>query len=416
MGKVFLVGWKDLKLAFRDRAGLIFMLLAPMLLTLGLGLVTGGFSQTSSTISGIPVVLVNLDSGQVGNALVDTFKKPELSNLLSVTMATDAGSARKLVDDDESAAAVIIPAGFTASIIPSSTTGQAGELQQIEFYSNPTRLTSAGVIKSILGGFLSQVDIGRISAETTVASLLAEGIIQPADAARVGAQVGMQQAMSVSENPAISLVEESTSGEAVKFNILAYMTPGMALLFLMFTVSNGGRALLYEKRTGTLPRLMVAPLTISQILGGKVLGVYLTGVAQMLILILASALFFRLNWGNPLNVLLIVLAAVFGAMGWGSLITSLARTTGQVANIGVAVMLIFGILGGSFFNVESLPSWFVTISRITPNSWGISAFNTLASGGALVDILPALLALLIMGALLFGVAVIIIRRRGLFQN
>jgi len=44
MLKTFLIGIKDMKLAFRDRAALIFMLLAPFLLTLGMGLVTGRFS------------------------------------------------------------------------------------------------------------------------------------------------------------------------------------------------------------------------------------------------------------------------------------------------------------------------------------------------------------------------------------
>ena len=128
------------------------------------------------------------------------------------------------------------------------------------------------------------------------------------------------------------------------------MAPGMALMFLMYTVSNGGRILLVERNQGTLPRLLVSPTTTVQVLGGKIFGIYLTGVAQMLILIIASTLLFQLEWGDPLGVLVLVLAAVVGAMGWGMLITALASTPGQVAAIGSAVMLTFGILGGSFFD------------------------------------------------------------------
>src|SRR5512141_1473269 len=51
MKKLFLIGTKDLKLMFRDRAGLMLMLLAPFLLTLGLGFVTGRFSGKSSGLS-----------------------------------------------------------------------------------------------------------------------------------------------------------------------------------------------------------------------------------------------------------------------------------------------------------------------------------------------------------------------------
>ncbi len=73
MCKLLLIGIKDLKLIFRDRAALIFMLLAPFLLTIGMGFVTGRFSGSSSGLSDIPVVIVNLDKEQLGNALVDVF-------------------------------------------------------------------------------------------------------------------------------------------------------------------------------------------------------------------------------------------------------------------------------------------------------------------------------------------------------
>ncbi len=416
MNKILGIGWKEVKLAFRDRAGLILMLLAPMLLTLGLGLVTGSFNRSSSPVSGIPVVLVNLDRAQIGNAIVDTFASAELKDLMDPMLVSDAASARKMVDDDKAAAALIIPVGFTDSIIPNTSTGATGPLEQIELYANPTRTTSASVVKTILEGFLGQVEVGRISAETSVAALIDQGLIQPGDAAQLGAQIGMQQGVGLTANPAIALEQSTTSGSAAGFNALAYMAPGMALMFLMYTVSYGGRSILYEKQHGTLPRLMVAPLTTSQILGGKILGVYLTGVIQMLILIGASAVLFDLNWGNPLSILLVVLSAVFAAVGWGSLIVAFAKTPSQVANIGSAMMLTFGILGGSFFSVESMPGWYTILSRITPNAWGISSFSTLAAGGTLLDILPAVFALLAMGGVLFIISVVVIRRRGLFQE
>ena len=65
MNKLLLIGIKDLKLMFRDRAALILILLAPFLLTLGMGLVTGRFSGGgNSGISDIPIVIVNLDKSR----------------------------------------------------------------------------------------------------------------------------------------------------------------------------------------------------------------------------------------------------------------------------------------------------------------------------------------------------------------
>jgi len=181
------------------------------------------------------------------------------------------------------------------------------------------------------------------------------------------------------------------------------------LMFLMYTVSYGGRSILAERAEGTLPRLMISPTQTAQILGGKVLGLFFMGVAQVGILILASTLFFQVRWGDTLGVLVLILAAVFGATGWGMLITAFANT-------GTIVMLIFSMLGGSFINLENFSPFIQTISKITPNAWGLDGFTTLALGGTLKNLTEPITALLVMGTVLFGVAVVIFNRNGLVQQ
>jgi ABC-2 type transport system permease protein len=325
MKKLIIIGLKDLKLVFRDRAALILMLLAPFLLTLGLGFVTGRFSGGSKTgISNIQVILVNQDEGQLGQALVDVFQSDQLSELVTPIIVKGPADARQQVNDDIAAAAVIIPVGFSNSVIPTDPQTPPQALQ-IEIYINPTRPTSAGVIKTIVDEFISRVEVGRVSGEVTVTQLLASGLIQPQDAMQIAQTIGAQNAKIASTNDAITLKTVTNDGSQVQFDILAYMTPGMALMFLMFTVSNGGRSLMIERFQGTLPRLLISPTSSSQILGGKVFGIFLTGTAQMLILIIGSSLFFQLHWGDPMAVLALVLASVFGAVGWGLLITAVLK-------------------------------------------------------------------------------------------
>ena len=98
------------------------MLLAPFLLTIGMGFVTGRFSGGSSGLSDIPVIIVNLDNDQLGDALADVFSSEELADLMEPTATSDPEAARRQIDDDQAAAAVIIPAGFTQSIIPADGT------------------------------------------------------------------------------------------------------------------------------------------------------------------------------------------------------------------------------------------------------------------------------------------------------
>jgi ABC-2 type transport system permease protein len=417
MKKLFLIGFKDLKLAFRDRAALILMLLAPFLLTLGLGFVTGRFSGGSSSgISHIPFVLVNQDGKQLGAALVDLFQSADLNELVSPTLSADPAAARKLVDDNQTIAAVIIPVGFTDSIISPQGQAAPGKVVQIELYTNPTAPTSVGVIKTILDQFISQVEVGRVGGEVTVTQLVASGRIQVQEAQTVGQAAGINVANDAGQSTSITLNNTTPSGKAVQFDVLALLAPGMALMFLMYTVSYGGRTLLTERSQGTLPRLLVSPTTAAQVLGGKMIGIFLIGAAQMFILILGTTNLFQLQWGDPLAVAVLVLAAVFGAVGWGMLLTAVAKTPGQVSTIGSALMLTFGILSGTFINLNDMPVWFRYVAKITPNAWGVDGFTTLALGGGLHDILTPILALLSMGLLLFAIAALIFSRRGLTEK
>lgn len=415
MLKTFLIGIKDLKIIFRDRAALILMLLAPFLLTLGMGLVTGRFSGSSTGISDIPVIIVNLDKEQLGNALEEVFTGEELAGLVEPTLSESPEAARKAIDEDTAAAAIIIPAGFTRSVIPQQGAfDEEPEALKIEVYANPARPTGAGIAKSIVDEFISRIEEGRISGQTSIVQMIMSGRITP----QQGEQAGMEMAERLEDSPssetlAIKLNTDTNEAEAVEFDVLAYLAPGMALMFLMFTVTYGGRSILAEKAQGTLPRLLVSPTQAAQILGGKVFGIFLTGVAQMLILIGATTLLFQLKWGDPLGVLVLVLAAVFGASGWGMFITAIARTPGQVASVGSAIMLIFGILGGSFISLENMPSAVQMVSKITPNAWALDGFTTLALGGTLPHLSTPIIALLTMGLILFGIAVALFGKKNL---
>ena len=216
MLKTFLIGIKDMKLAFRDRAALIFMLLAPFLLTLGMGLVTGRFSGQTTGISDIPVVIVNQDAGELGQALVDIFNSEDLAELVEPSLGTSPEAARLLVDEDEVAAAIIIPAGFTDSIIPqqdSFTDNAEPEIIKIEMYANPSRPTSAGIIKSIVDEFMSRVEEGSVSAQTSIIQMLMSGRITPQEAQAAGEELAIQgNNASLDEELAICRVRDVPPG------------------------------------------------------------------------------------------------------------------------------------------------------------------------------------------------------------
>jgi len=418
MHKLWLIGIKDVTLAFRDRAAITLMLLAPFLLTLGLGFVTGRFSGTTTGLSEIPVLLVNLDQEALGNTLVAVFESDDLAGLISSERLDTEAEARQRIDSDEASAAIIIPAGYTRSLFPAEGETTESDVVEITLYSNPARPTGAGIVQTIVEEFNGRVELGRIGSEIVLTQLLQSGRLapQPALIAEMASKVSEELASEGNQAGGITLVQQTRTGEAVEFDVLAYLAPGMALMFLMFTVTNGGRTLLVERAQGTLPRLLVSPTPSAAILAGKVLGIYLTGVAQLAILIGGSSLIFNLRWGDPLGLAVLILAAVFGATGWGLLLTAMARSPGQVSGIGSALMLTFGILGGSFISIDQLPVWVQWFSRITPNAWGLDGFTTLALGGNLGSLGRPLVGLGVMGLVLFTISLVLFNRQSLAQR
>jgi ABC-2 type transport system permease protein len=407
------IGWKDLRVIFRDRAALILMLVAPFVLTVAMGLVTGSLGSSGSGINQVSVVVVNLDQSTLGNALVEQLKSPQLSQLLAVQENSDAAAARAMVDANKTAAVVIIPAGFTASVIPQNGEAMA-TVKQIEVYKNPSRTISAGVVQSIIESFLNQVETGRIGGQVAVEQLVASGLLPPQQAAQTGLQIGTRLAGELGSLQTLTL-NTSQASASEEPNLLMYLAPGFALLFLMYTVSLGGKSLLTERQEGTLARLMTTPIQPGQVLVGKMTGTYMIGLAQMIILIGASALLLGLTWGNQLALVILLITAVAAATGWGMLLAALSRNPGQVSSIGMAMTLLFGLVGGSFFG-GTLTGVIGYIGMLTPNFWGQKGFNTLASGGNLQDLLPVYAALLVMAAILLVISVSIFRRKGLLQR
>jgi ABC-2 type transport system permease protein len=417
MRKALNVAWKDLTLAFRDSTALILMIVAPFALTLviafAFGALTGGGSSTGG-ISGIPVIVVNHDTGQFGAYLQNVFRSQDLADLLAPTIMNDDATARANVDANKSAAAVIIPADFSESIMPSalSSGGASTSQSTVEVYCNPDWPVSSSVIRGIVGQFVDQMAVGSAAGQVTVSEMIASGLLSPQDAATKGMQIGQSAAQEATSTQLVGLAGETVNQTPQEgFDWLTYMAPSMAIIFLMFTVSNGGKTILAERDWGTLPRLLSTPTSTASVLGGKVGGIYITGLAQMGILVAASGLAFGVRWGPTPAVVLVLLALVAAATGWGVVVAAYSRTAGQANQLGSILALVFAGLAGNFFPRQTLPAFVRTISYVSPNAWGLDAFMKLTAGGTLADVVTPIIGLLVMAVVLFGVAMLLFRRQ-----
>ena len=125
----------------------------------------------------------------------------------------------------------------------------------------------------------------------------------------------------------------------------------------------------------------------------------------MTVLVVATSLLLGAEWGNPIGVGLLILAGVVAAMAVMALIATLARTPEQAGNWQAVVALGLGMLGGSFFPVAQAGGLIEKLSLATPHAWFLRGVGELQAGGGVVDVLPAVAAILafaaVTGALAF---------------
>ncbi len=415
---VLTITLKDTLLRFRDRNALLLMLAAPLLIGLIMGAAFGGQDNGASPVYAIPVAVVNADEGDLGATFVDILAGIEVETdsgsqpLFSLTSLDDPQEARAQVERGDARGALILPADFSTALEDPEASAA-----RLDLYTDPTYSVSPvilqGVVRRIALGFSSAALGGRLATETAIAAVQADPALQAALAGLPQA-LAEAQADFAARHGALNRIRitQETVGVAQEFDIMGYFMPSMAIFFLMFAVFGGVRSILEEEKQGTLPRLMTAPVGRAAILLGKLGGTLLTGLLQMAVLVLVSALLFGVDWGAPLGVALMSLSTVIAAAGMGALLAAFSRDDNQAGILGTVVALVFAVLGGNFVPLQNAPQWMNLLSKATINRWALDGFISLALDKYPVSaILPNAAILLGMGTLFFLLALPGFKRR-----
>ncbi|MBI9050741.1 MAG: ABC transporter permease [Anaerolineaceae bacterium] len=422
MKKSLNIALKDMLISFRDPTALLLMFVAPIVLTMIMGFAFGG-SDDGPALEHIPVIVVNHDDGQFSPTLMEAFQSEDLAELLDASEMQNDQEARMAVDQNQAVAAIIIPQGFSDSIMPSGMldqdiTGQDLQNMQnriasiVTIYADPASQISVSIVRSVVHIILTEFNSSISAGNTFFESALSNPNFNVDQLINMSDEEYQELFQPALENERITLeITEINPQSEVSFNWLSYTASGMAILFLMFTMTSSARSILSEKEDGTLPRLMVTPSSTFSIISGKMLGIFMLGFTQMLVLLLAGSLLFQINWGKTFDVVIFTLLLTMAAASWGIFISAVSKSPGQVSSIGSAVNLLFAAIGGSFVPRFDLPIWLKNISLFTPNALGIEGLTQLAEGGSLQTITIPILGCLITIVILISISSFAFRRQ-----
>jgi ABC-2 type transport system permease protein len=206
-----------------------------------------------------------------------------------------------------------------------------------------------------------------------------------------------------------------SNGTAGGQHYLDYFFPGALIMIVLFTAIFTMMSVIEDRKEGFLLSVLVAPVSRSVIVLGKVLGGATLATAQGLIfLVFAPALGVHFTFASfGLTVLAIFLVA-FSLTALGFIIAwPMDSTAGFHAVINLFLIPLW-LLSGSLFPLAGASIWIRLLMRINPLTYGTEALRSLlfpgsASTGLSLSANFAVLALFTL--IMFGLSFLVANRR-----
>lgn len=382
--------WKTTLLS---RNVFIFALAMPLIFTFVLGSVLERGDEPARW----SLALVDQDVSPLSLALRERL---QASPGLEVETGFDQATAISRVENDDLAAALIIPAGFGGSV-------QAGAEVGLELVTSAAQLRPAQSVEQSVAAAVSELD-GMVQA-ATIATGVASRLGLDRDQALAAEALGRAQAAWAGQLPVVVRSEVVTrlANTNTIPNGMEQSSPGMLVTFALVFLLNGAGVIILERTQGTLRRLLVMPMRKGVIIGGKLIGILVAGLAQAAVLILAGQFLFGVNWGQtPAALVVVVLATTFAITSLGMMIAGLARTYAQAAALSNILMYSIAAVGGAWWPIEITPAWMQQIARLTPTFWAMQGYHDIITRGlGLPAVLPEAAILLGFGFVFLALGV-----------
>jgi ABC-2 type transport system permease protein len=191
------------------------------------------------------------------------------------------------------------------------------------------------------------------------------------------------------------------------------MVPGIVCVLLMeMMVPLTAFSLVRERERGTIEQLMVTPVNATEMLIGKTAPYVLIGLIDVMLIIAAGTFWFRVPISGSLFALLAA-AALFIVVRWGSAFLSPHIVeTQQQATLAAQFALVPNILlSGFMFPIESMPKAMQYFTAILPMRYFLLIVRGIFMKGlGLFDLLDQVVALAILGTIIFSISWLRFRR------
>jgi ABC-2 type transport system permease protein len=379
------IAWKDLMELFRNRMGLILLILMPIFMMTMVGFIYP--SETS--LNNVDIALVNEDQGFGNYSLSSTFIMAlnsinENASMIQFKDASNLADVREMIQTGDAEGGIIISSDFSSNIM----NGQQGTITIVTDESNPQM---SAIIQTVLNQVFDQMS-------------------------KALAQQNVQK-LGVNPNATLAVVEpyniQTTGAVEGNFSYFDFIAPGIMAMTVMMSVMTGlPAAISHERELGTLDGMMVAPINRLSVILGKTLAQMTRGILQgVLILVLAMVLFGVTVHGSVVLVFALLLLGVFSFVGLGVVLTSFAKDQETAVMMMTTIMFPMMFLSGVFFPIEQMPWFMQGIAKFLPLTYVADSLRkVMVLGASIPEITSELSILIVFGLVMIAIAVPVFKR------
>ena len=360
MKRVLHIGHTDLRLFLKHKSAYVWLFAVPLAFVYFMGFANRGPGDPANRKP--PVVIENQDTNFLGRIFLDELGAQGMW-LLNPTNRNSA------------ARGIRIPPDFTSNVLQEKQS-------KVLFFKR---------------GDSAEADAALIEVRLVRALIAMNGhILEAAMQTNAPGKITEEKLRSVMAEPDPVSLNAHFAGRKPVPSGFNFSLPGNLVMYLMMNLLIfGGATMAAERRNGVIKRLMVYPVTHGELVMGKIYGLMLLGVVQILFFLAVGRFAFHVNLGANLpgvTLTLLVFAWVAGSLG--VLVGSLVAAEDRVVAICVLASLLMAALGGCWWPLEMGPPAMKVIALCLPTGWALAALHQLISFGSGLDAVIGPLAVL----------------------
>ncbi|MDP2708427.1 MAG: ABC transporter permease [bacterium] len=204
-------------------------------------------------------------------------------------------------------------------------------------------------------------------------------------------------------------------------DFMKFMYPGIIAMNVMGIAFFSTVSTVWDREFGFLKEILVAPVSRTSIVVGKILGaVTIASTQALLLLVLAPFMGIALHTLIVVKLFFFMMLLAFAISGMGLLIASMMKTTESFSIIMQVLIFPMFFLSGAFFPLTGVPGWMTALSRINPLTYGVDGMRRIILNGIPAELADRLLVfplrtniliLLIFSVVMISAAALAFNRR-----